>query len=260
MHLKMEKEIMKKYIHSLQVKLKNKNMFQNKIILITGGSSGIGRTTALLFAKNGADVVITYKSNKEGADEVVKEIEKLGQKAIAIQADLINENEAKSSVEAIISELGKIDILINNAGRYIDGDEWNGPSDIWVKSLQQNLVSMMNISKYVVEIFLKQKSGVMVNVASRHGLSSFPDIISYSAAKAGVISITQAYAKLLAPFGRVNAVSPGAVNAGYWLTAPNDELEAQGKLIEPEKVAEKILFLASDEAKDINSQNFQIDA
>jgi 3-oxoacyl-[acyl-carrier protein] reductase len=107
-----------------------------KTILVTGGSSGIGKAMALLFAKNGSNVAITYKSNKVGADEVVKEIESLGQKAIAIQADLINEIEAKKVVDETIKTFGKIDVLVNNAGRYIDGDEWNGSPDVWVKSLQ----------------------------------------------------------------------------------------------------------------------------
>lgn len=233
-------------------------MFKNKVVLITGGSSGIGRVTALMFAESGADVIITYKSNKEGADHVVEEVEKLGQKALAIQADLINESEAKKVVDETIKTFGKIDVLVNNAGRYIDGDEWNGSSDIWLKSIQQNLVSVMNVSKYVVEIFKKQKSGVMVSIASRHGIHGMSDALSYSAAKAGVINVTEIYSKLLAPYGRANTISPGPVEAGYWLTAPKEELEAQGKLVEPEKIAEKVLFLSSDEAKNISGQNFLI--
>ena len=131
-------------------------MFNNKTVLITGGSSGIGEVAALMFAQNGANVVITYKSNKDGADRVVNKIEKIGRKAIAVQVDLINEKQAKGVVEKVIKKFGKIDILVNNVGRYINGDEWNGTSKIWVKSLQQNLVSMMNISKYVIEAFQKQ--------------------------------------------------------------------------------------------------------
>ena len=239
-------------------------MFKNKNILITGGSSGIGEATALMFAQNGADIAITYRSNKEGANEVVKKIKKLGRKAIAIQANLINEGEAKNVVSETLKEFGKIDILVNNAGRYIDGDEWNGSSDIWLESLQQNLLSMMNVSKYVIEIFQKQNKGIMVNIASRHGLDGQYDAISYAAAKAGVINITQAYAKLLSPFGRANSISPSATNAGYWLTASKKEVEEtlankpSHKFIEPETIAKKIIFLASDDAKNITGQNFLI--
>lgn len=239
-------------------------MFNDKIVLITGGSSGIGEATALLFAQSGADIVITYKSNKDGADKVIDKIKKIGRKAVAIKADLIKERQAKKVIEKTIKKFGKIDILINNAGRYVNGDEWNGASKVWIKSLEQNLVSMMNISKYVIEIFQKQKSGVMVNIASRHGLNGQYDAISYSASKAGVINITQGYAKLLFPFGRANSISPSATNAGYWLIAPREELEEtllnrpNHKLVEPETIAKKVIFLASDEARDITGQNFSI--
>lgn len=239
-------------------------MFKDKIILITGGSSGIGATTALEFAKRGANIAITYKSNKNGAGDVIDKIKQLGQKAIAIQADLASEDEAKKVVDEVVREFGRIDVLVNNAGRYIDGDEWNGPAEIWLKSLQQNLVSMMNISKYAIEIFQQQQSGVMVNIASKHGLIGQPDSFSYVAAKAGVINITQAYAKLLTPFGRANSVSPSATNVGYWLTASKEEIEEKlasrpnHKFVDVETVAAKIIFLASDEAKDINGQNFPV--
>jgi 3-oxoacyl-[acyl-carrier protein] reductase len=235
-------------------------MFKNKTILITGGSSGIGEATALLFAQNGADVAVTYKSNKKGAEGVVKKIKELGGKAIAIKANLIKERQARKAVEKTVKEFGKIDILVNNAGRYIDGDEWNGTAKIWIKSLEQNLVSVMSVSKYVVEIFQKQKSGVMINVSSRYSFEGQYDSLSYAAAKAGVVNITQGYAKLLAQFGgRANAVSPSAVRAGYWLTAPKEELEKkENRLINPELVAQKIVFLASDDARNINGQNFPI--
>jgi 3-oxoacyl-[acyl-carrier protein] reductase len=240
-------------------------MFENKVILITGGSSGIGAATALLFAQKGADVVITFKRNKSGAKNIVSEIQKFGRKAFAIKADLISDRQSRKVIEKTVKVFGKIDVLINNAGRYIEGDEWNGSSKIWLKSLETNLLSMMNISRYAVEFFQKQKSGVMVNVSSRHGLDGHPDIISYSAAKAGVINITQTYAELMAKFGgRANSVSPWATNAGYWLTAPKDELDMtikespNGRLVETQTVAEKIVFLASSEASGINGENFLI--
>ena len=237
---------------------------KNRVVLITGGSSGIGKATALIFAENGYDVAIVYKSNKKGADEVVNKIEDLGGNVVSVQADLSNENEAKDAIFTTIEKFGSIDVLVNNAGRYIDGDEWNGSSDVWLESFQQNIISMMNASKYVLEIFLKQKKGVMINISSRHGLDGQYDAISYAAAKAGVINITQSYAKLLFPFGRANSISPSATNAGYWLNAPKDELEEllankpNHKLVEPETIANKILYLASDEAMDITGQNFLI--
>jgi NAD(P)-dependent dehydrogenase (short-subunit alcohol dehydrogenase family) len=239
---------------------------KNKKVLITGGSSGIGAVTAILFAKNGADVAITYKSNKKGAKQTVKQIEDLGRRAIAIKADLSFDKDAKKLIKKVLSSFGVIDVLVNNAGRYVEGDEWNLNSKTWIKSIEQNLVSVMSVSKYAIEHFQKQKGGIIINVASQHGICGHADAISYGASKAGVINITQAYSELLASFGgRVNSVSPSAVNTGYWLTAPKEELEKRlsrtlnHRLVEPIQVAEKILFLASEEAEGINGQNFIIE-
>ncbi|HBI17278.1 MAG: 3-oxoacyl-[acyl-carrier-protein] reductase [Candidatus Moranbacteria bacterium GW2011_GWF2_34_56] len=240
-------------------------MFKNKVIIVTGSSSGIGAETALAFAREGASVVITYKENKNGAEEVASKINLFGGKSLVIQADLINELEAKNVIEETKEKFGKLDILVNNAGRYIDGDEWDGSSEIWTKSLSQNLISVMSMSKYAIEIFQNQKSGILINMASRFSAQGQYDALSYSASRAGVVNITQAYAKLLAPFGRANAVSPGAVNTGYWLRAPKDELELTisesplKKLVEVMDVVNLILFLASDKASSITGQNIFVD-
>lgn len=240
-------------------------MLKNKVVIVTGSSSGIGAQTVLAFAKEGASVVITYKENKDGADEIAYQISAVGGKSLIIQADLINELDAKNVIEKTKEEFGRLDILVNNAGRYIDGDEWNGNSDIWTKSLAQNLVSTMNMSKYAIEIFQNQNSGILINIASRFSIQGQYDALAYSASRAGIVNITQSYAKLLAPFGRANAISPGAVKAGYWLRAPKEELEIAiaesplKKLIEIEDVVNLILFLASDKASSITGQNIFVD-
>src|SRR5207249_3544017 len=114
--------------------------------------------TALMFAQEGAKVVISYKENKSGADEVSSKIKGMNGEVLAIQADLTKDQDAKQLIEATIEHFGRIDILVNNAGRYISGDEWNGNSDVWEESLKQNLVSTMSVSKYAIEIMQKQKS------------------------------------------------------------------------------------------------------
>lgn len=240
-------------------------MFKDKVVIITGASSGIGAETALMFAKDEANIVITYKENEVGAKEIASQIRAKGGNVIIVKADLIKESDAKNVIEKAKSEYGQIDVLVNNAGRYIDGDEWNGTAEIWTKSLEQNLVSVMNMSKYACEVFQEQKSGVIVSISSRLSAQGAFDSLSYSASKAGVANITQSYAKLLAPFGRANAVSPGAVNAGYWLNAPKEELEEVlknvplQKLVEPKDIAEMVIFLASDKAKNITGQNIFVD-
>lgn len=236
---------------------------KNKVVIITGGSSGIGEATALLLAREGANVVISYKVNKSGAEKVVSQIEKFGAKVFMRQADLTIEKEAEGLVKFTLEKFNRVDILVNNAGGYIDGDEWDGTADIWTKSLEQNLVSVMNVSKYAIKEFQKQQSGVIISVASRHSISGQFDSLSYAAAKAGVVNITQAYAKLLFPYGRANSVSPGPVNCGYWLTAPKEELEETiakmpyKKLLEPHDVASAIRFLVLDDK--INGQNIVLD-
>ncbi|MDD4289709.1 MAG: SDR family NAD(P)-dependent oxidoreductase [Patescibacteria group bacterium] len=238
--------------------------FENKIVLITGASSGIGKATALMFANNGAEVIITYNKNKKGGDNTINKIQKLGKKAIAIKTDITNEKQIKNLLNIAIKKYKKIDILVNNVGGYIVADEWDKSIKEWRKTFELNLFGMMNVSKYTAQIFINQKSGIIINISSRMGLNGQYDAIAYSASKAGVINVTQSYAKLLSSFGRANSICPGPVKTGYWLEAPREELEETlqnmpgHKLIEPEKIAEKILFLASDEAKNINGQNFQI--
>ena len=241
-------------------------LLKDKIVLITVASSGVGMATALLCAIEGASIAFSYKQNKEGAEEVCKKLEKLGAKCSAFQADLSNDAEAKELVEKTLKQFGRIDVLVNNAGRYIGGDEWDGKSEVWHQSLGQSLVSVMSVSKYAIKHMQEKQLGVLVNVASRHSLFGQMDAISYASSKAGVVNITQAYAKLMAPWGRANAVSPGAVRAGYWKTAPQDELNENiegtllKKIIEPEDIADTIVFLASDKSRMITGQNIVVDA
>ena len=236
-----------------------------KTVLITGGSSGIGAETAEVFAKAGYNVAISYNINEAGAKEVAQKIESHGVKALVKQAELSKEENAKELVSAVVEEFGTLEVLVNNAGGYIDGDEWDGTDEVWMQTMGQNLISVMNVSKYAIEIFQKQKSGNVVSVASRHGLAGQYDTFAYSAAKAGVINITQGYAKLLAPYGRANSVSPGAVKTGYWLTAPQDELAEELKeaplerLVETNEIAEAVLYLASDKASAVTGHNLVVD-
>lgn len=238
---------------------------KNKVVLITGSSSGIGQAAAVRFAKEGAKVVINYRENKQGAEDTLKQIQQSESEAIIIQADVSNEEEAKKLVTETVNHFGRLDILINNAGRYIDGDEWNGTSNIWEKTLKNCLVSVMNVSKYAIEQFQLQKSGVIVSIASKFAIAGREFELAYGASKAGIVNITNAYAKLLAPYGRANCISPGAVKTGYWLRAPQEELQEQydtiplGDLNSLEDVVEGILYFASDRSRIVTGENLIID-
>lgn len=240
---------------------------KDKIAIVTGSSSGIGAATAVLLAKEGANVVVCYKNNKQGAESTAGKILEIGGKAIIQQANLENPKEVRVLVENVVKEFGRIDILVNNAGGYIEEDEWNGTTDVWLDTLKQNLISVMNISREVISLFVKQKSGIVVNIASRHSIAGHHDAISYGAAKAGIVNVTQSYAKVLAPYGRANVISPSGTRAGYWIDDEvKEELEENiantplGRLIEPDEIANLVLYLVSDDSAMITGQNIHIDA
>lgn len=236
-----------------------------KTILITGSSKGIGKATALRFAKDGNNIIINYLNDKDSAENVILEIQKLGSNAIAIQADVTKEDEAKKLVDLAIQEFKTIDVLINNVGGYIDGDEWNGSTKVWEDTFDKNIISTLNVSKFVIPIFKTNKKGTIINLSSRYCNNGQIDAITYAASKAAIVNITQSYAKLLAPFGTANSIAPGPVNTGYWLRADQSEIEENLKAIpmktfvEPIEVADLIYYLCSDSASMITGQNIFID-
>ncbi len=238
---------------------------KDKVVLITGSSSGIGKAIAIRLASEGAKIVINYNSNKEGGESTLSEIQSLGNEGLVVQADISDESQAENLVKTVIDKFGTIDILVNNAGGYIDGDDWNGESEAWLKTFQKNILSVMNVSKYVLREFIEAKKGNIVSIATRYSLSGQYDSPAYSASKAGIVNLTQGYAKLLSPFGRANCISPGAVEAGYWLRAPKEELDETletipfKRLISKEEVAEMVFYLSSEHSKSITGQNFLID-
>jgi len=238
--------------------------FKDKVVLVTGASRGIGSAIALAFAEEGAKVIINYLRSEKQANEVLSKVNAVSE-GIVIQCDVCDEQQVKQMIDKAVTTFGRIDILVNNAGSYVDDSEWDGTFQAWDETFKQNLFSIMLTSKYTTHLFQKQNSGVIINIASRYALRGRPDALAYASAKAGVVSVTEAYAQLLAPFGRANAVSPGATNAGYWLRAPKDELEEtiaaspMKKLIDPKDIAKTVLFLASDEASMISGQNILVD-
>ena len=239
----------------------------NKVALITGASRGIGRQTAIEFAKNGYDVALTYFVNKGLAENVKAEIEALGVNCKIMQCDIANEQDVKDMVYATIKEYGYIDVLINNASIAIDMLFNDKNCADFKRILDVNLVGTFMVSKYVGEYMLNKKSGKIINIASTNGINTYyPMCFDYDASKAGIISLTHNLAMQFAPYINVNAVAPGFIATQSEIgDMSEDFIKAEEEKIflkragTEQEVADLILFLASDKANFINNAVIRID-
>ena len=239
----------------------------NKTVLITGGSRGIGKATAIEFAKNNYNVVINYVSNDEAAESLKSFIvENYDVDVMLSKCDVSDEEGIKKMVSNIIEKYGKIDVLVNNAGIAIDTTFEDKTVENFRRTLDVNLIGAFIVAKEVGKHMLENKSGNIVNVASNDGLEAYyPMSLDYDASKAGMISLTHNLAVFYAPYIRVNAVAPGWVK-----TDMNKELDDEfikealkniflDRFCEPEEVAKVIYFLASDSASFVNNEVIRID-
>lgn len=239
---------------------------KNKIALITGSSGGIGKATALLFAKEGAKVAVNYFSSENEAKSVVEEIQKIGSEAIAIKCDVSNEEQVISMVDQVLSKFGSIDILVNNAGIVFDVPFLERTVEQWKKTLDVNLLGTFLCSKYASEPLKKTNNGKIINISSTNAIDCFsPEAMDYDASKAGIIILTRDFAKELAPEIRVNAIAPGWVDTKMNKDLPQDFIDEEIKNIylkrfaKPEEIAKAILFLASDDASYITGSILKVD-
>ncbi len=242
-------------------------MMDNKVVLVTGSSRGIGRATIIEFAKKGYNVVINYKSSDSEANALKNELEsKYHIRAIAIKADVSNELDVKNMVKNIIDEFKHIDVLVNNAGIAIDKEFEDRTVEDWNKTLSTNLIGPFVVSKYVGEVMMNQKSGKIINISSTNGINSFfPTSIDYDASKAGVINLTHNLAIQFAPYINVNCVAPGWVNTEMNQKLPKDLIEEETAKIykkrfaEPSEIGKVVYFLASEDADFINDEVIKVD-
>ncbi len=241
-------------------------MLKNEIALVTGGSRGIGKAIALKLAQEGAFVVVNYTSNDEEAKRVVAEIAADGNKAIAIKADISNFSEAENLVKEIEEKVGKVTILINNAGITRDGLLMRMKEDDWDKVINVNLKGAFNCTKACIKNMIKGKKGNIINVSSVVGLSGNAGQANYAASKAGLVGFTKSLAKEVGSRGiRVNCVAPGFIQTEMTSKLPDDMVSkikeniALGELGSPEDVAQLVLFLVSPAASYITGEVIKID-
>ena len=239
---------------------------QGKSILVTGGSRGIGRSIALKLAELGADVAITYARSANAASEVVSEIEKMGSKAKAFQADAVDFTQAEEVISSVLEDWGKLDVLVNNAGITKDNLILRMSEDQWDDVITTNLKSIFNYSKAAAKPMMKNRGGSIINISSVVGISGNAGQSNYSASKAGIIGFTKSYAKELASRNiRANVIAPG-----YILTDMTDQLGEKvlegikaetplGRAGEANEVANAVAFLASDMSSYITGETIRVD-
>lgn len=237
----------------------------DKVVIITGGGTGIGRATALKLASEGAKVVINYRQSENEAHKVVNEIKQNGGTAIAYKANVANENEVNELVSQTIQTFGSVDGLVNNASvtAQIDMDDLDAVTDdVWDSLFSINVKGMFYCVKAVVPYMKKQKSGSIVNMGSVAGMTGIGSSIPYAATKSAIHTMTKSLAIALAPSIRVNSISPGAVETKWWAGNEDKMFQLAGKLplqriSTPEDIADAIIFQLTQES--ITGQVFTID-
>lgn len=239
---------------------------KDKVALVTGASRGIGRAVALQYAQLGADVVVNYSGSQAAAEEVVKEIEGLGRKAIAVKADVSQADQVTAMVDKAQETFGHIDILVNNAGITRDGLFMRMKDSDWDEVIAINLKGVYLVTKAVTKIMMKQRSGRVINMTSVSGLIGNVGQANYCAAKAGVIGLTKTCAKELAGRGiAVNAIAPGFIATDMTEKLSDKVKESimasipMKRMAQPSEIASVAAFLASDFASYITGQVIVVD-
>jgi 3-oxoacyl-[acyl-carrier protein] reductase len=236
-------------------------MFTGKVAIVTGGSRGIGRAIVQALAREGARVVFTYVQNKALADEIAN-----GDTIVASQADVASFEQAKNLVKQVKERFGRVDILVNNAGITRDKLVALMSEKDWDDVIDTNLKGAFNLTKPVVGLMIRQKSGAILNITSISGIVGMPGQVNYSSSKAGMIGFTKALAKEIAKanvtvnalaLGFVETDMTGVLNADYKAKAL--EQIPLGRFAKAEEMAEVAMFLLSPKASYITGQVIQVD-
>lgn len=248
------------------------NELEDKVAIVTGSASGIGRATALLFAEEGAKVLVADISEEDGKKTAEMIAQKFGvERSAFVKTDVGVEVEVRNMVTTAVEKFGKLDVIFNNAGIY----EWtsvdNTPTEIWDRIIAVNLRGAFLGTKYAVP-HLKKTRGVIVNTSSSLGVSGALESAAYSASKHGIIGLTKSSALDLAQYHiRVNCICPGSIDTNMQarefarsedparMRKAYDRIYPMGRIGKPEEVAELVLFLTTDRSSFITGTPFLID-
>ncbi|MFJ9774028.1 SDR family NAD(P)-dependent oxidoreductase [Kitasatospora sp. NPDC101157] len=243
-------------------------MFQDKVVVVTGAASGIGRRTAGEFARQAAKVVVADIDGTSGAD-FVAELKNDGHEALFVRTDVTVEADCERLVAAAVETFGRVDVLVNNAGIEISTPVHEMTEGEWDRLVDTNLKSMFLCSKYALREMIGASSGAIVNVCSVSGLVAWPGIAAYNATKGGVMMLTKSLAVDYAKYNiRANCVCPSIIDTPMTDTSIGHDaavkeqkakLNPIGRLGTPEDVANAILFLASDKSSFVTGAALTVD-
>jgi len=241
-------------------------MLKDKVILITGSSRGIGKETALLCAKNGANLVINYYSSEKEAKSLLSKVKKLGVKAISVKADVSKVDEVKTLFSKVKEEFGRLDVLVNNAGILKDNLLMLTRESDYDTIMDINSKGVFLCMQHATKMMMRHKSGKIINIASIVGRFGNSGQIPYAGSKASVIGMTMSAAKELGQFGiTVNAVAPGVIDTDMISVLKPDFKQklldgiALGRIGTGEDVAKVVVFLASDLSDYVSGQVIGVD-
>jgi len=237
-----------------------------KSAIVTGGSMGIGTAVALALAQEGCNVAINYRRHDTEAKEVVKKIEAMGCKGLAIKADVSSYDDAQNMIATVVKEFGRLDIMVCNAGINWDGVIWKMSEKQWDTVINVNLKGYFNYNKAAAQVFKDQKSGKIVNVSSINGLRGKFGQTNYSASKGGEIAMSKSLARELGKFNvNVNVVAPGMVMTEMARNIPPEFLNKAvdetvvGRIASPEDIANVIVYLCSDKSRHVTGEVIKVD-
>lgn len=241
-------------------------LLKGKVALITGAARGIGKQIALKFASEGADIAFTDLAFDENAEATRKELEAFGVKVLFVASNAADFEQAHGVVKQVVDNLGRLDVLVNNAGITKDGFMLRMTEAQWDAVLNVNLKSAFNFVHAVTPVMLSQKGGSIINISSVVGVHGNAGQCNYSASKAGMIGLAKSIAQELGSRGvRANVVAPGFILTDMTRKLPEDKLKEWETKIplrrggEPEEVAKVCCFLASDLASYVSGQVIQVD-